>query len=60
MGRHYGHAMTEDSWRVDTIGDGTLAWLYLRLHEVPWSEPSAAVALHRDEGLLGGMSAADA
>lgn len=40
----YGHAMTRQSWRVDPIGDGSLAWVYVRPHEVDWSVPAAAVA----------------
>ena len=36
--------MTRQPWRIDTIGDGSLAWVYLRPHEVAWSVPSAAVA----------------
>ena len=35
--------MTEQPWRIDLIGDGSLAWVYLRPHEVAWSVPSAAV-----------------
>jgi hypothetical protein len=36
--------VTRQRWRIDTIGDGSLAWVYLRPHEVAWSVPSAAVA----------------
>ena len=36
--------MTNQPWRIDLIGDGSLAWVYLRPHEVAWSVPSAAVA----------------
>ena len=35
--------MTNQPWRIDHMGGGALAWLYLRPHEVPWSVPSAAV-----------------
>ena len=40
----YGRAMTRQPWRIDTVGDGSLAWVSLRPHEVAWSVPSAAVA----------------
>ena len=35
--------MNRHPWRIDTIGDGSLAWVYLRPHKVAWSSPSAAV-----------------
>ena len=36
--------MIEQPWRIDVIGDGSLAWVSLRPHEVARSVPSAAVA----------------
>ncbi len=35
--------MTEQPWRIDPMSGGTLAWVYLRPHEVPWSVLSVAV-----------------
>ena len=37
MERATGHApKMPEPWRVDTIGDASLAWVYLRPHEVAW------------------------
>lgn len=34
--------MTEQTWRLDRIGTGTLAWLYLIPHAVKINEPVSA------------------
>jgi hypothetical protein len=34
--------MSGQTWRLDPIGPGRLAWLYLIPHAVDWHEPSAA------------------
>lgn len=31
-----------EKWRLDPIGDGALAWLYLIPHAVNWPEPADA------------------
>jgi hypothetical protein len=36
--------MTEQTWRLEPIGEGHLAWLYLRPHRVTWDVPSSAAA----------------
>ena len=41
--KQYRRAMTRQPWRTDQMSGGTLAWLYLQPHEVPWSVPSAAL-----------------
>lgn len=35
--------MTIQPWRIDHMSGGTLAWVYVRPHEVAWSVPSAAL-----------------
>lgn len=35
--------MTTGNWRLDPIGNGNLAWLYLIPHAVYWPEPADVV-----------------
>jgi hypothetical protein len=39
--------MIQQNWRIDNIGTGALAWLYIRPHQADWHDACGAV---REQG----------